>query len=159
MENRSKAGNGDIKLKIIQVTSNKTGAYPPSQDWYSQSLPQGYALWPDDLDDADFYAHNGFVTLTVEQVDGVDTVTGYAPDLEAWEAWKAGQPDPALESARQVREQRDALLAACDWTQMPDNPMPEEEKEAWREYRQALRDVPEQEGFPETVTWPDEPVE
>ena len=27
----------------------------------------------------------------------------------------------------------------------------------WAEYRQALRDVPEQEGFPFNVTWPQEP--
>ena len=79
------------------------------------------------------------------------------PNTEAWEAWKAEQPDPSEQLAVEVRAQRDALLAACDWTQMADSPLSEEEKAAYQAYRQALRDVPQQEGFPETISWPEEP--
>ena len=59
--------------------------------------------------------------------------------------------------AAQSRAQRDARLSACDWTQMVDSPLSEEEKAAYQTYRQALRDVPQQEGFPETINWPEEP--
>lgn len=62
------------------------------------------------------------------------------------------------QTAETIRAQRDAMLTACDWTQMPDSPLSEEEKALWQTYRQALRDVPQQEGFPETVDWPEQPV-
>jgi hypothetical protein len=54
-----------------------------------------------------------------------------------------------------ARTQRDRLLAECDWTQMPDVAL--EQKSAWAAYRQALRDVPGQAGFPEEIDWPDPP--
>jgi predicted metal-binding protein len=56
------------------------------------------------------------------------------------------------EKAAAIRAERDALLIATDWTQLPD--VPEDTRSAWAEYRQALRDVPEQKGFPENVVWP-----
>lgn len=59
--------------------------------------------------------------------------------------------------AAQSRAQRDARLSACDWTQMVDSPLSEEEKAAYQTYRQALRDVPQQEGFPTSIQWPEEP--
>tara|TARA_R110002153_G_scaffold208214_2_gene360848 strand:+ start:3575 stop:3850 length:276 start_codon:yes stop_codon:yes gene_type:complete len=64
------------------------------------------------------------------------------------QAWAAGANDRA---AAQVREERDALLAACDWMANSDVTM----SIAWRTYRQALRDVPEQ--LPGEVTWPTPP--
>lgn len=51
----------------------------------------------------------------------------------------------------EIRRQRDALLRACDWTQLPDVSISEERKQQWSDYRQALRDLPEQEGFPNVV--------
>lgn len=53
-----------------------------------------------------------------------------------------------------VRSQRDSLLAASDWTQVPDAPV---DQAAWRTYRQALRDITTQSGFPHEVTWPVKP--
>ena len=64
-------------------------------------------------------------------------------------------PEPTTEEQEiQVRAQRNSLLDLCDWTQLPDAPLTAEQKQAWAEYRQALRDVPEQAGFPENVAWP-----
>ena len=56
-----------------------------------------------------------------------------------------------------VRRQRDALLAACDWTQAADSPLGAATRAAWATYRTALRNVPQQNGFPDTVTWPTQP--
>ena len=82
-------------MAIISITANFSGAYPPIQSWPTATPPEGYAVWPDELDTKDFYAYNGFVTLTVENVSGSDTVTKYEPNVEAWEAWKATlPPDP-----------------------------------------------------------------
>jgi len=52
-----------------------------------------------------------------------------------------------------VRNQRDSLLAATDWTALSDVTL----SEAWTTYRQALRDIPAQSGFPASVTWPTKP--
>ena len=53
-----------------------------------------------------------------------------------------------------VRNTRNSKLTESDWTQVADAPV---DKAAWATYRQALRDIPEQAGFPNEVTWPTEP--
>ena len=58
--------------------------------------------------------------------------------------------DAAEHAADQVRAERNTLLAATDWMALSDVTM----SPKWAAYRQALRDVPEQAGFPENVTWP-----
>ncbi len=54
-----------------------------------------------------------------------------------------------------VRVQRNALLSASDWTQLPD--VPGATQSAWTSYRQALRDITNQPD-PSNVTWPTEPI-
>lgn len=67
-------------------------------------------------------------------------------------------PEPTIEQQeRQVRAQRNSLLTLCDWTQLADAPLTTEQKQEWVEYRQALRDIPEQTGFPDAVVWPSAP--
>lgn len=41
-----------------------------------------------------------------------------------------------------IRERRNALLKACDWTQATDSPLSDEKKAEWAAYRQELRDLP-----------------
>lgn len=53
-----------------------------------------------------------------------------------------------------IREKRDMLLVNSDWTQVADAPV---DQTAWATYRQALRDITQQEAFPNEVTWPVEP--
>jgi len=67
-------------------------------------------------------------------------------------AHAAGADDRA---AAQVREERDEKLAATDWRASSDLTMSTE----WATYRQALRDITTQEGFPNSVVWPTEPGE
>lgn len=65
-------------------------------------------------------------------------------------------PPPTTEElAADVRAERNRLLAASDWTQLPD--VPEALRSAWAIYRQALRDIPQQSGFPASVVWPSKP--
>jgi len=56
--------------------------------------------------------------------------------------------------ASSVRNQRNAKLIKCDWTQVADAPV---DKAAWATYRQALRDLTKETGFPWTMTWPTDP--
>jgi hypothetical protein len=59
------------------------------------------------------------------------------------------------ERSQEVRAQRDHLLSASDWTQVLDAPV---DRQAWAAYRQALRDIPQQPGFPLDVQWPEQPA-
>jgi hypothetical protein len=63
------------------------------------------------------------------------------------------EPEPIAPEVS-VRAERDGLLMTSDWTQVDDSPV---DKSAWATYRQLLRDVPSQEGFPNTITWPTKP--
>jgi len=58
------------------------------------------------------------------------------------------------EQAKSIRAIRSQKLADSDWTQVADAPV---DKAVWATYRQALRDVTAQSGFPWTITWPDAP--
>jgi hypothetical protein len=96
----------------------------------------------------------------VEQIDGkwytkyvlgpvfTDGETTAAEQETAYKAIKDA------EQAKSVRQSRSDRLADCDWTQVADSPV---DKAAWATYRQALRDITTQNGFPWTVTWPDAP--
>jgi hypothetical protein len=68
------------------------------------------------------------------------------------------QDMPAEERWREVRRVRNFLLARCDWTQLPDTALTEEQKAAWAIYRQALRDLPVGAGTPEAVELPTPPA-
>ncbi len=57
-----------------------------------------------------------------------------------------------------IRTERNRRLAETDWTQLVDSALDDEAMVLWQSYRQALRDVPQQAGFPDTVTWPEEPL-
>ena len=57
-------------------------------------------------------------------------------------------------AATMMRRKRDQMLAACDWTQVPDAPV---DQAAWATYRQALRDLPDNTTDPRDVVWPEKP--
>lgn len=77
------------------------------------------------------------------------------PTAEQIAAQQLEQAEQAkLQRAQEIRQQRNALLAECDWTQLADAPV---DKAAWAAYRQALRDIPAQQGFPLEVQWPVQP--
>ena len=123
-------------MQIIIKEPNPSGAYPAPMSLDSDTPPKGCAIIADSVDMADFYAYNGFVTLTIQQVertrqipktiieDGkpvtqlvdepytIDTVTAYAPNVEAWEEWKASLPDPQPEPP--TTEERIAELEATN---------------------------------------------
>lgn len=80
--------------------------------------------------------------------------------VQRWVTVPAKQEQVEFRSKRQaeaVRTQRNAKLAASDWTQLPD--VPGQNRVAWAAYRQVLRDLPAQEGFPWQVDWPVAPGE
>ena len=89
------------------------------------------------------------VTQAPTLVDGVWTVTRVAVAKD-----QAQIDNETAEQAANVRADRDSKLAKSDWTQVADAPV---DKAAWATYRQALRDITAQAGFPYEVTWPTKP--
>ena len=57
-----------------------------------------------------------------------------------------------------VLPKRQRLLYASDWTQIPNNPLTTEQQADWATYRQELRDIPEQSGYPFNVIFPTPPI-
>lgn len=87
--------------------------------------------------------------------DGVEEINGKwytkysVADLDA-----EGKALKDEEQAKNIRSQRDEKLSKSDWTQVQDSPV---DKEAWANYRQQLRDLTLQSGFPWEVIWPTQP--
>ena len=93
-------------------------------------------------------ANDNWVQKWLEQDMFADTSDATKAEQEA-----AYQATLDADAAASVRAQRDELIAATDWRAASDLTLSSE----WADYRQALRDVPGQEGFPHTVTWPTAP--
>jgi len=81
-----------------------------------------------------------------------DLIYGIENSIEAWV--QMAKDTEYADLACVIRQKRDQLLKDTDWTQVVDVALTAEEKEVWRVYRQALRDAPQQEGFPYDVVWP-----
>jgi len=58
-----------------------------------------------------------------------------------------------------IANKRNNLLYKSDWTQLPNGPLSEQQQSQWATYRQALRDITTQSGYPANITWPTKPVE
>jgi len=61
------------------------------------------------------------------------------------------------EPAKEIRQKRDSLLLQSDWVVVKYLETGEELPQQWKKYRQSLRDVPQQDGFPKEVKWPNQP--
>ena len=88
--------------------------------------------------------------MTQKMIDGVliDLTPQEQSERDAEAAtWDAGAND---RKAAEVRAERNARIAVCDWRVLPDVL----NGDVWKVYRQALRDVPKQAGFPDAVVWP-----
>lgn len=100
-----------------------------------------------------------YVLLLDERGNVIVRISGISPAQMALTDDAAGEE--LLEARlRGVRRRRDALLDKSDKAMVPDRPMSEERREAWRAYRQALRDLPEQVIADNmyTTLWPEPPA-
>lgn len=79
------------------------------------------------------------------------------PNFPEAVSWKEKLTNDTSEDRKKLlRERRNKLLNNSDWTQISDSGLTEEQKQAWRDYRQALRDLPETE-FIGPIIWPTAP--
>jgi hypothetical protein len=80
--------------------------------------------------------------------------------FEEWTSTPATPEEIAERTTAQaqgMRYERNELLARCDWTQLTDSPLDADDKAAWALYRETLRMIPQQTGFPWNVNWPPTP--
>ena len=98
--------------------------------------------------DGKWYTKYVLGPVFVDTTDDTGNVTSAADNEAAYKAAKDA------EQASAVRKSRGDKLADSDWTQVADAPV---DKAVWATYRQALRDITTQSGFPWTITWPDAP--
>ena len=103
------------------------------------------ALYPD-----------GEWSLNGDSYEGLTWLSeGDAPtQQELDDAWPYVRDDLAW---GRVRAERDRRLSDCDWTQVADAPLTAEVKQAWADYRQALRDIPQEQDDPDSIVWPETP--
>lgn len=113
---------------------------------------------------------NGFLG-EIKQIDPKEGVginwTYTAPKTPGINQWidgewhaKSEEPNSTIvidpqNLASLIREKRNELLVQTDWTQVLDSPV---DRQDWAIYRQSLRDITSQPGFPTTVIWPEKPI-
>jgi len=150
-------------MLLIKANGSTVEQYPYSLGMLRKDNPN--TSFPKQPSVADMAAFNTYpvteVTPTVG--DGQHLIKVWIPTLvsgewvlahEAVDLTDAEVAEATAVLAADAREKRDGLLAATDWAAMPDSPTM---SSAMTAYRTALRNVPAQENFPTTITWPTAP--
>ncbi len=130
-------------------------------DTQIQKAPKNKGAWVNYDKNTEMLEADGYLPVIVtEEPTAEKPIVKYREVNGRIEQYAEAAPVPSVpeltaeQQEAQIRAQRNSLLTLSDWTQLADAPLTAEQKQAWAEYRQALRDVPEQAGFPENVAWP-----
>jgi hypothetical protein len=133
----SKSLQWGIEMKLFY--SKSTGGF------YSDAV---HSSVPDDAVEITSETHR-------EMMDAQSNGSRIASDAQGRPIIASVTPAIALAVlATAARNKRNALLTQSDWTQVADAPV---DTQAWATYRQALRDITDQAGFPENIDWPVSP--
>ena len=85
----------------------------------------------------------------------VNALNAYPAQVQDLKVKVDGNPNPQSEA--EIKAERNRRMSLCDYVVLPDSQASVDCKAAFEVYRQALRDLTEQEGYPEAVEWPVEP--
>ena len=96
--------------------------------------------------------NDGFICQAVKH----DYISGNFTEINECPDWKIQLEKEVL--SLDVRLERNKLLSDTDHLIQSDYPISDEKKQEIKVYRQALRDIPQQDGFPDNIIWPDEPT-
>jgi hypothetical protein len=132
-----KISNGEI-LRVVSAPD----------DMIALQINQGEDYIVGDFADDLFYISNG---KAIQKPLSPNDDYVWNPDTKKWVYSKTTD-----DLANDAIIKRNDLLLASDWTQLQDAPA---DKQAWAEYRQHLRDVTQQSGFPITIDWGTPPNE
>ena len=96
--------------------------------------------------------NDGFICQAVKH----DYISGNFTEINECPDWRLQLEKEIL--SLDVRLERNKLLSDTDHLIQSDYPISDEKKQEIKVYRQALRDIPQQDGFPDNIIWPDKPV-
>ena len=152
------------EIKYAKIENGEVIKYPYSVEDLRKDNPN--VSFPSIIDEATRFRYS---MLPIQQVDAQEDYTKNIleefPKLidgiwtQVWSIADATQEeiDARLSNKwQEIREQRGGKLNSSDWTQLPDSPLTEEQKNAWRQYRQELRDITNQ-ANPFEVIYPVQP--
>lgn len=122
--------------------------FPPE---IGNSILAEYDVYPVYVTNAPYQYTKNYVSAGVTNIDGRWTTQWSEED-----ATDEQIAERTAEKLREVRRERNALLLASDWTQLPDSPLDNVARNIWADYRQTLRDITE--GSPFEVVFPDAPT-
>lgn len=111
-------------------------------------LQSGESYLEGAIDDSAYYISNGVAVAIPPKPDQ------YSVFDFTTKQWVQNQSMAVTD----VSTKRQRLLYASDWTQIPNGPLTTTQQEAWATYRQELRDIPEQSGYPFNVIFPTPPA-
>ena len=152
-------------MLYVKAIDSQIVAYPYTQtdlirDNPSTSFPSG-GISPDSLAEWNVFpvhfADQPVIDPLAQRVVELAPMYDGQSWIQQWVVEALSQDEINANAAQQaaaVRADRNARLAATDWTQIADSTA---DKLAWAAYRQALRDVPLQAGFPQNAIWPQKP--
>lgn len=140
--------------KHIRIDDNSLSQIKEDMTWIPTNI---HALqWYDTFGEIEY--NDGTPNEIIEEL-GI-----YEQSLETFDAEKQRRlreqlaEEELIEASRdyweELRAQRDFLLSQSDWTQGNDSPLTLQQKEEWKIYRQALRDVPSNTIDPKRSVWP-----
>ena len=96
--------------------------------------------------------NDGFICQAVKH----DYISGNFTEINECPDWKIQLEKEVL--SLDVRLERNKILSDTDHLIQSDYPISDEKKQEIKVYRQALRDIPQQDGFPDNIVWPEKPV-
>lgn len=153
-----------VQIKYAKIENGEVIKYPYSIEDLRIDNPN--VSFPSIIDDPTRSRYSMLLIQKVEtQVDYTKNIVEALPELiegvwtQTWSITDATQEeiDQRLSKKwQEVREERNSRLNSSDWTQLPDSPLTEEQKNAWRQYRQELRDITNQ-ANPFEVIYPVQP--
>lgn len=94
--------------------------------------------------------------LVVERGFGPTIPDGCVEDNGLYQDAPSDIPDWVVINS--CKNKRNVLLQESDWTQLPNGPLTAEVQQEWAVYRQALRNITTQSGYPFDVIWPTPPT-
>ena len=101
--------------------------------------------------------HDDLIAFGMSPDASISTLDGISPP-PGWLAARvfagAISSPPPEDASAYCRHVRDLVLSATDWTQAADSPLSEEQRAAWANYRQALRDLPQTYSGGGPISWP-----
>jgi len=132
------------RLPLFYTVLNINGEIVLSQVTQDPEYPigEGQRLVADQTPDYDSLTQ--YIVRVAPVPEGQDYVEYQIVDITYTE-------EELIESAMATRKQ---LFLECDWTQLPDAQLTVAKVDAWKVYRQALRDITDQPGYPGTIIWP-----